>query len=179
MKLNDRVHVAAVFADMLFTDKGQRYGQYPYAKHLQDVHDVLLRFDVTDRNLLTAAFLHDILEDTDVSRETIQDIFGHDVALLVYAVTDEKGENRKERKALTYPKIRTVTGATQLKLADRIANIENSLRTDEMRMFRMYRKEHAGFSLALRVLGEYDEMWDHLAKLMVVGSEKLSTQLVV
>lgn len=179
MRFNDPVHAAEMIADVVFSDKGQTYGLDPYVKHLRDVYDVLLRFDVTDRNMLTAAFLHDILEDTEVSHQTLVDLFGIAVVDLVWAVTDEPGASRKARKEATYPKIRSEPGAVQLKLADRIANIENSLRTGEMRMFRMYRKEHLDFTKALRVIGEYDDMWDHLAKLVAVGSERLLTQPVV
>lgn len=86
------------------------------------------------------------------------------------ALTDEPGANRKERKAATYPKIKGTPGALQLKLADRIANVENGLASRvkdpsnslNKRMFLMYKKEQPEFESALRVLGQYDEMWNRL-----------------
>ena len=173
MKLTDKVRVAAEFAGMLFRDQGKMYGAQPYERHLQDVHDVLLRFDVTDRDMLAAAFLHDILEDTETDIWILDKVFGANVSELVWLVTDEPGVNRMERKEKTYPKIRQSIKGTQLKLADRIANLENSIATKDQRMFRMYRKEHPEFVLALRQIGQLDNMWDHLSGLITRGEEVL------
>jgi len=45
--------------------KGQLYANLPYTHHLADVARVLREFGVTDPALLTAAWLHDLVEDTD------------------------------------------------------------------------------------------------------------------
>lgn len=104
---------------------GQMYsGGLPYTHHLQAVEDVLRRFGVTDEDMLTAAWGHDMIEDCDVKIKDVAEMFGNRVAELISAVTNEKGDNRKIRAALTYPKIRATFGAVQLKLADRIANVE-------------------------------------------------------
>lgn len=81
-------------------------------------------------------------------------------------MTDEPGENRKARKMMTYPKIRSGgPNAVRLKLADRIANLEHSLQGDSG-LAAMYRKEHEDFRRALRTEGENEEMWLHLDKLV-------------
>ena len=49
--------------------KDQMYGVKPYTDHLSDVCD---RVD-TDRTLMTVAWLHDILEDTDVTEQNLVD----------------------------------------------------------------------------------------------------------
>lgn len=139
----------------------QKYGSLPYTHHLSAVEQVLRRFTVTDENLLTAAWLHDVLEDTDTKAKEITELFGPAVATLVIAVTNEPGENRKVRAALTYPKIRAVVGATCLKLADRIANVENG-----GSQVNMYKKEYEDFKRALYTTGEYEDMWKHLDSLM-------------
>ena len=147
---------------------GQRYGHKPYAEHLQDVENVLIRFGVRDLPLdtclvlLSAAWLHDILEDTDTSRDDLESKFWSDVANLVWAVTNEDGCNRAERHVKTYHKIRTHgVNAVTLKLADRIANTEACIETNDSRL-RMYRKEFPGFSTALFKSGECEEMWAYL-----------------
>lgn len=82
-------------------------------------------------------------------------------------MTDEPGENRKARKAATYRKIKTAgPAAVALKLADRIANVENSVRTGNVQMQKMYAKEYEEFSHALRTLGELEKMWGHLQALL-------------
>jgi hypothetical protein len=104
---------------------GQTYNEeVPYSAHLQMVVDVLARFELASPMVVTAAWLHDCIEDTNRSYNDIKKRFGKEVAELVYAVTSELGRNRTERNEKTYPKIRGNQLATALKLADRIANVE-------------------------------------------------------
>ncbi len=140
------------------------YSGLPYTHHLAAVEAVLRRFGITDEDMLQASWLHDSVEDCDdVKVKDIAEMFSDRVAELVSAVTNEPGENRKIRTALTYPKIRSVPGATILKLADRIANVEMG-----GKLLDMYRKEYENFRINL-----YDAtnetaapMWQHLDKLM-------------
>lgn len=125
--------------------KGQLYGLLPYTHHLQDVERTLVRFGEIRPELLVAAWLHDIVEDTDVKLRDIEENFGEEVARLVAAVTSEEGPNRKVRNALTYPKIREAgPDAIRLKLADRISNIENGGGS-----VKMYIREYPDFRLNL------------------------------
>lgn len=172
MKFNRKVEAAYKFAVLCHDE--QRYGDAPYGEHLAEVAAVLLiNFDVTDKDILCAAYLHDAMEDTGVSRNAIEEFFGPRVAELVSAVTDEKGANRKERKAKTYPKIKACPGATQIKLADRIANVRHAIKAHNVGMFKMYLKEQPEFTAQLRVLGENDAMWACLDALFVEGNEKI------
>ena len=180
MKLSDKLEVAKAFSAMMHADAGKMYGTHPYSHHLQKVVDVLLAFDITDRDILAAGYLHDILEDTQVTHEMLIEIFGPATASYVYAVTDEPGENRKDRKAKTYPKIRVSPVAIQLKLADRIANVKFSMATKNERMFRMYKKEQPEFTRQLRAAVEdtppvQNEMWEHLDFLISTGLEFINS----
>lgn len=141
---------------------GQTYAGLPYTHHLAAVEQVLRRFNITDENMLTASWLHDVVEDTEVKLKEVEEMFGPEVARLVHAVTNEDGPNRKVRHALTYPKIREAgEKAIQLKLADRIANVEAG-----GNLVGMYRKEHEDFKRALYTSGQADTMWEHLNALM-------------
>src|SRR5262245_31138361 len=89
----------------------QTYGDKPYEHHLRAVVDVLKRFgasleDASTAPLLIAAWLHDSLEDTALSRAEVETNFGAEVTELVWRVTDEPGATRKERKPATYRKTR-------------------------------------------------------------------------
>lgn len=142
----------------------QRCGALPYLTHLGCVVMTLHRFDVASELLVSAAWLHDTLEDTAMTRQEIATAVGEDVAALVEAVTDEPGANRAERKAKTYPKIRKYgVAAVMLKLADRIANVEASASDKPKR--RMYQREFPEFSTALYESGECEAMWSHLREL--------------
>src|SRR5215510_1000930 len=132
----------------------QLYGDKPYAFHLGAVVGVLKRFgadlaDPATAPLLIAAWLHDTLEDTTLTRDEVETRFGNEVAELVWRVTDEPGATRKERKPATYRKTRENETAIVLKLADRIANVEASLESGG-RLLHMYQREQSEFKLALQ-----------------------------
>lgn len=134
----------------------------PYTHHLAAVENVLRRFGHSDETMLSAAWLHDVVEDTSTKLKEVEEMFGADVARLVSAVTNEEGENRKIRAALTYPKIREAgPEAVRLKLADRIANAESG-----GNLVKMYKKEYVDFKRALFTSGQNEDMWKHLDTLM-------------
>jgi (p)ppGpp synthase/HD superfamily hydrolase len=141
--------------------KGQRYGDWEYTKHLQDVVSVLERFNHTDKDLIIAGYLHDIIEDTSATFSEIKEKFGIRVASLVNAVTDGPGKTRKQRKARAYSLIPKVPDAILIKLADRIANVENAFKTKSY-LLDMYKKEHKDFVKALYIPDQAEEMWNHL-----------------
>ena len=67
--------------------KGQiRASNEPYILHPINVALILLTFDV-DLQTIEASLLHDVVEDTSVSLDTIKDKFGKEVALLVDGVS--------------------------------------------------------------------------------------------
>lgn len=133
----------------------------PYTHHLAEVASVLVEFGCTSQEMIEAAWLHDVLEDTDTKKKEIEEMFGTDVADIVFAVTDEPGQNRKIRKALTYPKIRKDPRAVQLKLADRIANVRGGGKFTEM-----YKSEYEDFKRNLYTKGQFEDMWAALDALL-------------
>ena len=138
--------------------------------------------------MLAAGWLHDVIEDTDASYNDVKKVTNAVVAELVFAVTDELGRNRKERSAKTYPKIQGNIAATALKLADRIANIENG-NVEGGSMLQMYRKEYPHFRETLNVgpsqhgnlpiahidpgllIEPVQKMWEHLDRMMRIREE--------
>lgn len=131
---------------------GQTYAGLPYTRHLAHVENVLHRFGWRNPDLLTAAWLHDALEDkTGVTVEQIGGLCGAAVAKFVTAVSDGEGRNRKERKQASYLKMCGHPESIRLKLADRIANVETCLIEGDMGLFQMYRKEHEEFRALLFV----------------------------
>ena len=144
----------------------QTYDGHPYYYHLEQVVDVLIEFGFTEDVYVISGYLHDTLEDTSISYNDIKKQFGLDVAEIVYAVTDELGRNRKERKSKTYPKIKANPRAIIIKLADRIANLRNSLKM-KPEMAEMYSKEYEEFSKSLYEEScETQPMWDELDNIL-------------
>lgn len=162
------LQAAEAMAEM--AHKEQKYGEeLPYTHHLAKVVEVLMRFGVTDEDILVAGWLHDIVEDTPTTLQQLEFAFGRRVSDLVHRVTNEPGKNRKERHALTYPKIQASDDAITLKLADRIANVEHSVYTRDAGKLKMYSKEYEGFREKLYKPGTHDKMWRHLD--FMIGSD--------
>ena len=154
------IQAAAAFAASKHKD--QKYGENsPYTEHLAAVAEVLRRFKHDSEDLQVAAWLHDVVEDTNATLLQIEMLFGKNVADLVHRVTNEPGKNRKERHEKTYPKIQASKDATTLKLADRIANVERSV-LDKAKQLDMYKKEYSLFKIMLLKEDEHDAMWRHL-----------------
>lgn len=98
---------------------------------------------------LLACWGHDLIEDTRVSYNDVKEHLGQEAAEIIYALTNEKGKNRKERaNDKYYEGIRNTPGAVFVKLCDRIANVQYSKMTGS-RMFEMYKKENDDFIMRL------------------------------
>lgn len=75
--------------------------QEPYINHLIEVANLVAEAPRgEDTNLVTAAFLHDAIEDQIIPREVFVEQCGEDVASLAVEVTDDKSLPKIERKRL-------------------------------------------------------------------------------
>lgn len=136
---------------MLVAEKAhanQTYDIFPYIYHIRQVSDIARNLECNE-TIIVSCILHDILEDTGYSYNDIRKFFGEEVAEIVFAVTDEMGRNREERKRLTYPKIKSNWMAIVVKICDRIANVSHSKEYDSSK-FKMYQKEHEKFCEELK-----------------------------
>ncbi|MFD6272497.1 HD domain-containing protein [Nocardia asteroides] len=162
MAIDQRESEAREFA--LAAHGDQRYGDHPYSYHLAAVRRVLDDFGY-DGELGTAAWLHDVVEDTPVTAEEVESRFGRAVLDLVWAVTGI-GPDRKARNLDAYTKIAAHPPAVILKLADRTANAEAS--PSGSSWMGMYRTEHPTFKSHLGALLEGDptvaRMWERLER---------------
>ncbi len=112
------------------THEGQfRVSGEPYIIHPVEVAKILASLEV-DIHTLMAAFLHDVLEDTDTKPETIEELFGKDVLNLVQGVTKLgklKFKSKEERQAENFRRLFIAMAndirVIFLKLADRLHNM--------------------------------------------------------
>lgn len=107
-------------------------GPLPYVTHLFSVA-LLAAEDGADDDVVTAALLHDTLEDTDTTREEIVAEFNEHVAVLVESVSEIKekgGENLdwKEYKTNYLTLIASVSDdALIIAIADKVDNVESRI----------------------------------------------------
>lgn len=99
----------------------------PYINHLIRVTRLLADAgNGGDAVLLCAATLHDTIEDTDTTAAELEGRFGADVAAVVEEVTDDKRMPKDARKRHQVERAPHLSlRARQLKIADKIANVED------------------------------------------------------
>ena len=124
----EQIEKAYLFAKRLH--EGQyRISEEPYIIHPVEVAKILVGLKV-DSHTLMAAFLHDILEDTDTQPEEIEKLFGKDVLTLVQGVTKLgklQFKSKEERQAENFRRLFIAMASdiriVFLKLADRLHNM--------------------------------------------------------
>ena len=130
------VERARIFATAAHHAVGQvrKYTGEPYIYHPAEVVGILAGAGITQPEMLAAAWLHDVVEDTGVSLSIIRQEFGACVATLVEGLTDiskpEDG-NRKARKEIDrYHISRQSPACKTIKLADLLSNTRSIVERD-------------------------------------------------
>ncbi len=125
---NELISRAFQFAYKLHEGQYRKSGE-PYIHHPVAVAGIL-RYLGSDREVIAAGFLHDIIEDTDVTADELEKYFGAEVRQLVEGVTKLSKfnfSNKTERQAENFRRmflamakdIRVIV----VKLADRLHNM--------------------------------------------------------
>ena len=129
------VERARVFATAAHAAVGQtrKYTGEPYVVHPIEVSELVASVGGTEA-MVAAALLHDVLEDTEVTVDVLEEQFGSEVADLVLWLTDiskpEDG-NRSTRKALDRQHSAAAPAAAQtIKVADLISNTRTIVEFD-------------------------------------------------
>jgi len=137
----------------------RKYTNELYFTHLYNVAEIVRQVPhISD--MIAAAFLHDVVEDTDATMDDIRRIFNWNIATLVEMLTDVSRPadgNRKRRKRidLLHTKIANPDAKT-IKLADLIDNSKSIIIFDP-KFAKVYMAEK---KLLLEVLKEGDNtLW--------------------
>ena len=151
-------------------DTNHLYDGRHYGHHLAMVVTCARKFihlipEKDQQTVLAACWAHDTIEDARQTYNDVKTTLGKDVAEIVYAVTNEKGKNRKERaNSKYYEGIRNTPGASFVKLCDRIANMEYSKSTGSS-MYDKYKKEMGDFVNSVFFDKSLSPLLDHLLEI--------------
>ena len=123
--LNKLLQAASFAAQKHTNQKRKGSNQEPYINHPLEVANLLANVgEVDDLDVLTAAILHDTIEDTGVTKDELARLFGETVSGYVAEVTDDKSLPKAERKRLQIEHAPHLShGAKLVKLGDKISNI--------------------------------------------------------
>lgn len=133
----DKIREAFNFARVAHASQKRKTGE-PYILHPIAVADIAAEELCLDVSSVIAAFLHDVVEDTEYTIEDIHSRFGDDVAFLVSVVTKKKKDRYVD--SLQVDNFRQMLDSVQydirallVKLADRLHNMRtlSSMRPDK------------------------------------------------
>ena len=106
-----------------------RSGGDPYISHPVRVANHIKQYKQSHNldALISAAYLHDTIEDTDTTHEALHDLFGGLVASLVKELTSDPEQIKKMGKAayLSHKMAAMSSYALVIKLADRLDNVKD------------------------------------------------------
>ncbi len=124
----DDVYRAFVFAEKYHRGQTRRSGEQ-YIHHPIEVTETLAELRMDSRSLM-AALLHDVIEDTEATKEQIVEQFGEDIALMVDGVSkigQIKFESKEQAEAENFRKMLMAMSEDVrvmiIKLADRLHNM--------------------------------------------------------
>lgn len=103
---------------------GERRGKgFPYIIHPMEAASIVATI-TNDQEMLAAAILHDTVEDTDVTLEQIEEVFGPRVAHLVNIETAQKGATWRARREAQIERFRLADRDSQIvALGDKLSNL--------------------------------------------------------
>jgi len=119
----------AFAADKHRTQRRKDADASPYINHPIALANVLANEGgVTDVVVLSAAVLHDTIEDTNTTAEELTAIFGPKITATVLDVTDDKSLDKHDRKQRQIEHAPHISKEAKLvKLADKICNLRDIL----------------------------------------------------
>ena len=130
--------VAAGYHEGQFRKSGE-----PFITHPLTVATILAEYGM-DESTIAAAILHDTLEDTDLTFESVEAEFGHEVAVLIDGVTKLDAiqfNSREEAQAATIRKMMIAVAqdvrVLLIKLADRLHNVRTLWALPEEKQLRI------------------------------------------
>jgi len=118
--MNNGLINAFKFAREKHSGQIRKFSKKPYISHLVRTYNIVKHY-TQDEDMLVAALLHDVVEDTEVEISEVFELFGNEVAVIVDQLTLVVVDNKKvELKK----KVESMSSKSKIvKLADRTANV--------------------------------------------------------
>ena len=118
---------ATQFAALKHCDQRRKDGKTPYIIHPISVAMILSEIgSIEDPEILSAALLHDTLEDTDTSAHELDKNFGSRVRIIVEELTDNDMLTFSQSKQMQIDNAPHLSkNATLVRIADKISNVSD------------------------------------------------------
>ena len=161
----DQIMKAFTLADKAHEGQFRASGE-PYIMHPLSVAEILAHLQI-DHITLIAALLHDVVEDTEYTKEDIEKLFGAEVAFLVDGVTklnQFQYETKEDRQMENYRKMILAMAkdvrVVVIKLGDRLHNMRTlkHMRSDKQK--RIAKETLEIFAPLAHRLGIFNVKWE-------------------
>ena len=161
----DQIMKAFTIADKAHEGQFRASGE-PYIMHPLAVAEILAHLQI-DHITLIAALLHDVVEDTEYTKEDIEKLFGSEVAFLVDGVTklnQFQYETKEDRQMENYRKMILAMAkdvrVVVIKLGDRLHNMRTlkHMRSDKQK--RIAKETLEIFAPLAHRLGIFNVKWE-------------------
>ena len=161
----DQIMTAFTLADKAHEGQFRASGE-PYIMHPLAVAEILAHLQI-DHITLIAALLHDVVEDTEYTKEDIEKLFGAEVAFLVDGVTklnQFQYETKEDRQMENYRKMILAMAkdvrVVVIKLGDRLHNMRTlkHMRSDKQK--RIAKETLEIFAPLAHRLGIFNVKWE-------------------
>jgi (p)ppGpp synthase/HD superfamily hydrolase len=124
---SELLHAAWSFAEEAHRGQRRKGGNAPYIEHPSEVARLVDEYGAGDDAILAAAFLHDVVEDSDATLGEVRERFGDDVGGHVEAITEDQAlepyvarkEHHRDQVEAAGPQ------ATAIYVADKLVNLRD------------------------------------------------------
>ena len=117
---------AAAFAERMHEGKVRKGSDIPYITHPMEAA-VIVSGMTGDPEIISAALLHDVIEDAGVTYQELEERFGKRIADLVLAESEDKSKTWKERKSATIERLKKAGRAEKMIcLGDKLSNLRST-----------------------------------------------------
>jgi (p)ppGpp synthase/HD superfamily hydrolase len=171
ISMGNSPHSAMLFSMERHGTQKRKFTGEPYWKHAAEVAAIVQTAKNCTPEMVAAAWLHDVLEDTNTTKEDLNSLFGEEVTRLVVGLTDVSKPddgNRQVRKAMDRDHLAKGCRKIQtIKLADMISNTASVAIHDPV-FASMYLAEKREL---LSIIDKADEQLKRTAFQMVIDAE--------
>jgi (p)ppGpp synthase/HD superfamily hydrolase len=165
--LAEYINKAEVFARIAHKGQTRKYDGEPYVNHVARVA-TRVADHTRDPDVVQAAFLHDVIEDCEVTADELRLFFKDRVVGLVLYVTDCEKGNRKTRKELAARRLGEAPYEAQLiKVFDLIDNSHSIAKHDPKFAKTYFAEKRRALTLMTKIHGT--AMYDEAMKLVNGG----------
>lgn len=144
------INKAIEFATICHANQTRKGTEIPYILHCLEAGTIAANMTnkegTIDSDIVSAAILHDTIEDAYVSYETLKEVFNEDIANLVRNQSEDKSKEWMDRKkdTINFLKSNQSKGVEIATLADKLSNMRSICRDYEVQKEKLWDKFNAG-----------------------------------